>query len=151
MHSHVHTYMHKPMLTHVSHIPTHLHMEKQNIYTCLNTYTCTDTYIYMQTEVHICTHTHTHTHTHTLQFLAFMALFMLSPLSGMPCPHCGLANPTHTSRLISEATFFRKTFFGLDFPLCSCSYPELISIMLCCAVLCSVASVMFNSLQLHGQ
>ena len=71
-------------------------------------------YIQMYTHIHIHTNTsahmqsHTHTHTHTLLFLAFMALFMLSPLLGMPCPHCGLANPIHTSRLISEATSFRK-------------------------------------------
>ena len=150
--THMHKHIHAHTGTSTDAQPCAHIRAQTHAHTCItHTYTSTHgetkhlhmpEYIHMYRHIHIHAnrsahmHTHTHTHTHTLQFLAFMALFMLSPLPGMPCPHCGLANPTHTSRLISEATFFRKAFFGLDFPLCFCSYPELISIMLCCAVLC---------------
>lgn len=96
---------------------THLHKQKQETHARA---WVQDTYVH--TRALMCIHTNTKAHMHIqtnmpehihtppiLLFFDFLTLFMLFPFPEMPCRHGGLANPLHTSKLISEATFFRKT------------------------------------------
>lgn len=73
-------------------------------------HTCTQTHMHTHILTHVRMHQYVHTLVHTTHMTGscFFALFMLFPLPGMPCPHCGRANLIYISRLISGTTFSKK-------------------------------------------